>query len=357
MILTVSTNYSCGNQRGMFPGMDRSNTHSIAYDLLDTDLSSVTSLTEFIVAHTVAPLRAAAGLPAPRVGELATALGEVKTEGYLTIMTTKPWTVEESSAIFDESIRALLLFGWLFPESMLSSTWPEVILESPGSAVLTHAWAVIPRSPEAVADLVAGLLGAPTTMDPGYLHRPARNDAALAELEQARQLVLGSLDPMPTQEPVTQVIDIGLDRIGWWPAFAIDRAMRSDVRRRLVWFGTLEPTVEIDDSGEPNLNGPIVAKDRGVFAADVPESITGLVLLDLSEQLRRDRRVGRCGQCGRLMPLNAWQSKRARRGDPVYHADCRDTHRLVYFRQKAHDRYHAGKIVAANEKTRRRVLP
>jgi hypothetical protein len=342
----------------MFLCMDRSNNaHSIAYDLLDTDLSSVTSLTEFVVAHTVAPLRAAAGLPAPRVGELSNVLGEVKTDGYLTIMTTKPWTVAESSAIFDESIRALLLFGWLFPESLLPSVRPEVILENLGSAVLTHAWAVIPRSPEAIADLVAGLLGAPASMSRSYLHRPERNDAALAELEQARQLVAKSLDPVPAREPVTQVVDIGLDRIGWWPAFAIDRVMRSDVRRRLVWFGTLEPTVEIDDSGEPNLTGPIIAKDRGVFAADVPESITGLVLLDLSEQLKRDRRVGRCGHCGRLMPLNAWQSKRARHGDAVYHADCRDAHRLVYFRKKAHDRYYAEKIVDANEKTARRVLP
>jgi hypothetical protein len=347
VILTQSANYSCVNQRGMVLLMDRSNnSHSIAYDLLDTDLSSVTSLTEFVVAHTVAPLRAAAGLPAPRRGELEIGPDGLRTETFVELL-SKPWNVQESSAIFDHSIRALLLFGWLFPESLPTQARPEPTLDSPGSAVLNFAWPVFIHSPEAIEDLVAGLLGAPTSMARTQVHRPERNGTALAELGQARQLVAKSLDPVPTQEPVTQIVDIGLDRIGWWSAFAIDRAIRADVRRRLVWFGTLGPTVEIGEQGEMRLDGPIIARDRGVFAADVPESITGLVLLDLSEQLKRDRRVGRCGECGRLMPLNAWQSKRARNLEPVYHADCHESHRRAYFRKKAADRYRAGKTVDA----------
>jgi hypothetical protein len=319
--------------------MQRPSPRSLAYDLLETDLSSVTSLTQLVVAHTIAPIRAACGLPSPRPGEGTSFGEEVRTEGYITLVLPRPWTIEESSSVFDPIFRALLFFGWLFPESLPSPARPERLLDDPGGAVLSQSWALIPRSYDVIADLVAGLLGAPTMFARTYLHQPGPNATALAELEQARLLVTKSLDPVPMSEPVTQIIDIGLDRIGWWSARAIDHAVRADVHRRLIWFGTLEPTIEIDSEGEPRYNGPLIAHDRGVFAAQVPESLTGLVLLDLTEQLGLDRTVGRCGHCGRLMTISAWQSSRARRGDPIYHTDCRDEHRLIYFRRKAHDRY------------------
>ncbi len=322
--------------------MERRTDRSLAFDLLDTDLTDAASLTELVVAHTIAPVRAIYGLPAPRPGEGTSFLTMERYEGEITIEVHRPFTMEESAAVFDPIARALLLFAWLFPGSVLSHNRVERILAEPGPAVLRGPDQLLLHSHELVAELSAGLLGDITThVDwPGvYPHRPARNDEAMTELARAQALVAAALDPIPNQEPFPQLIDVGLDRISWWRTREIDEVLRSLVHRRLIWFGTLEPTIHFDDDGEPSFGGPMLAMDRGVFPADVPESLLALVLLDLTEQLGHGRGTGRCGQCGRLMVLNARQDGRARRGEPVYHPECRDEHRLTYFRRKSRDRY------------------
>ena len=74
-----------------------------------------------------------------------------------------PWRLDESSRAFDPLVRALLLFAWLFPNSVHLSDRAEAILDSPGSTVLDDAAQLLSRPHEAIADLVAGLFDAPLT--------------------------------------------------------------------------------------------------------------------------------------------------------------------------------------------------
>lgn len=324
---------------------------SLAYDLVDTDLDDPVSLTAFVVAHTVAPARAAWGMPAPRPGEGRSFLFE-RTENMLdrtTVQYMRNWRFEESTRAFDPLIRGLLLFAWLFPESSSPGERADSVLDLPGWSVIDDSMHLMGRPYDAIADLVAGLLGTQSERPAwcgSHGHSPARNDEALAELAKAQRLVEQALDPIP-DEPNTYLIDIGLQRIEWLIARDLDKVVRADVRRRLIWFGSFEPEIITNEDGDPDVGNGIVTFERGVFAADVPETIRGLVLLDLTEQLGHDRGTARCARCGLLMRLTAHQRSRARLRQPVYHAICRETERLVYFRRKSKERYRRRRPEAA----------
>lgn len=317
--------------------MTETTRRSLAFDLLETDLSDFDELSRLVIDHTIAPVRALVGLPAPRRNEGRWFMfSEPRFEDGIEVRELLRADLPRTSACFDVVVRSLLLFGWLFPGNSFLSEAPSFALDAPGSAVLDDYFHLIDRPQEAVENLVAGLLGLP--IQPVEWHgsrpsRPARNDAALSELASVQALLSRAIDPVEDEE-YTTFVDIGLDRMEWLTARDVDRAMREHVQRRLVWFGTMEPIDVLDDG----FHG-ILTYDRGVFAADVPDSLTGLVLLDFSEQLQLDRRVARCGHCRRLMAVNARQAGRARKGQPVYHADCLDAHRLGYYRRKSRDRY------------------
>ncbi|MFN8628855.1 MAG: hypothetical protein U0838_00615 [Chloroflexota bacterium] len=177
-------------------------------------------------------------------------------------------------------------------------------------------------------------------------HRPARNDDALAELAHARQLVARSLDLRPEPEPAVERIEIGLDQMGWWPAHYVDRVLRE---------GGAPPRL----AGPPRARGgPRRRQGAGPHRPDrghgprhvralVPESISGLVLLDLTEQLGPGERGGA------LRPLRAAvRAQRlaaaARQGRTVYHKDCHGEHRAVAIRE-----HHRALRAAAAEAGRR----
>ncbi len=325
-------------------------TRSLAYDLVDTDLEDPVSVTAFVVAHTVAPARAAWGLPAPRSGEGRSFLVEREKErpDGLLVQYMRNWRLEESTRAFDPLVRGLLLFAWLFPQSVFHSERAEGILDHPGWSVLDDSMALMGRPYEAIDHLVAGLLGMASERPfwtGSHAHVPVRNEIALAELLAAQQLVEQALDPV-SDDPDTYLIDIGLHRIAWGVAREIDEIVRSEVRRRLVWFGSFEPEIVINGDGDPDVGDGIISLERGVFAADVPETIRGLVMLDLTEQFGHDHETARCARCGLLMRLTAHQKSRARLRRPVYHPGCRDEQRLVYFRRKSKERYRRSRFGA-----------
>lgn len=312
---------------------------SLAFDLLETDLGDHASLSRLVIDHTIAPVRALVELPAPRPDEGRSFMFEDREfEGEM-LPHLREMDLPKTAASFDTVSRALLLFGWLFPNSAQLSEDARSVLDAPGTAVLDDYWHLTDRSQEAIEDLVSGILGEPTHRLPWYgtrPHRPARNEPAMAELAAARELVSRAISPIP-DEPDTILIDIGLQRMDWWTARDIDKALHEQVHRRLIWFGTMEPLPDAD--GELTPAGGILTLDRGVFAAQVPDTLTGLVLLDLSEQFGRDRKAARCGKCDRLLHVNPRQAGRARKGQAVYHLDCLDEHRLDYFRAKSRERY------------------
>ena len=315
---------------------------SLALDLIDTDLRVPDSLSRLVIDHTIAPLRALCGLSAPRSGEGRAFMFEpAGAIDGIPVESLRPMDLPKSASTFDTVVRSLLLFGWLFPGSALVSEGVDFILDAPGTAAIDDYWHLVDRPAEAIEDLVAGLLGEPTRRLPWHgsrPHTPARNDAALAELDRAKDLVSRALGPVE-DDGSTVLVDLGLDRIDWLLARDIDKVLHEDVRRRLVCYGTFEPVPVRLLNGSIDSDGGILTWDRGVFAAEVPDTLTGLVLLDFSEQLGRDRSAAVCAHCGGLFAVNTRQAGRARQGMPVYHADCRDEHRLGYFRRKSRARY------------------
>lgn len=366
MILTQNQHYAREIHGATVPAMDRRTSHSIAFDLVGTDLADHAQLTKLVVDHTLALLREACGLAAPRPGEdLRDVLGEMTIGDYVTITTYRGWSPRPSPEVFDPVFRALLLFGWLFPDCVAPADRTPQLLQAPGQQVLVGTHWLLMRTYDEVADLVAALLGQPTNpaltgvrrarsgpppAETGAVddviaevvnprHRPARNDEALAELAQVRQVIARSLDMTPEAEPRVERIDMGLDQMGWWPARHIDRVLRTDVQPRLVWFGHLEAEIDIDDAGEPEFTGGIVGTGRGVFRALVPTTLSGLVLLDLTEQLGPGGTAARCAYCGRLFALNPWQCGRHTKGLPVYHKDCHREHHAAAIRAHHRARY------------------
>ena len=193
VIHTLSQAGRSENRRDTVGIMERRTERSLAFDLLDTDLADAASLTELVVAHTITPVRAIYGLPAPRPGEGTSFLtmDRYEGEGDITIEVHRPFTMDESAAVFDPIARALLLFAWLFPTSVLSHNRAERILDEPGPAVL--------RGPDQLLLSLARAHGRARGRPPRrhrdsrfdwpgvFPHRPARNDEAMAELRCGRR--------------------------------------------------------------------------------------------------------------------------------------------------------------------------
>ena len=109
------------------------------------------------------------------------------------------------------------------------------------------------------------------------------NSGALAELAAARTIVEAAFAGGEEWDAKID-LDTGLTHMRWGTWNDIDAVLRSDVRRRLVWVGSVDP-LEPEDT--PDGLGGMFAKDGGVASIDMPESIAGLVMLDLAEALRR----------------------------------------------------------------------
>lgn len=310
--------------------MDQPARRSFALDLHGTDLADHASLTRLVVAHTIAPARAWWSLPAPRPEESRDYLIErvERTPDGAEVHHMRAFGLDESPRSFDSLFRALFLFGRLFPQCVGFAGSVEEMVRHPGMAVLADSHHLTGRSYDAIADLCAGLLGVPFVTPPvqGDFHQRARNDEALAELGEARQLINQAIAPIDDDAHV-QFVDIGLQRLGFASASRLDDVLHRDVHRRLIWFTTFE-VFEPDD-----VSSTTEWFERGVFPADVPETIAGLAALDYSEQLGYGRSLTKCAQCAVLMGVEGRQRYLASKGRSVYHADCYLDHKRAYWRQ------------------------
>jgi hypothetical protein len=326
--------------------MKQQTPQSLAFDLLTTDLTSIDELTNLVIAHTVAPARAAWGLASPATGEGDSFLFEdleATSEG-LPLRSMRPCRLVESQGHFVPVIRSLLLFAWLFPESVSLGSQVPAILDEPGWCFLDDSFGLMGRPYDAMRDMVSALLGEEDVRIDQYTGiwplRPQANPPAMEALARAQELVARAVGPVP-DDPDTYMLDRGLDRMEWWAARDLDKMLRHEVHRRLIRLET--PEVPLDDDSSP------IYLDRGVFAVDLPETLEALVALDLSEQLGQGRSVGLCARCRRPLQLTDRQEGRARRGQPVYHENCWTEQRLVYWRGKARARYERTKTITVQE--------
>lgn len=103
---------------------------------------------------------------------------------------------------------------------------------------------------------------------------------------------------------------------------------------RLVRIVDIEPFFGLEAPVHPDAPDPVtpVVVDRGVFPMLLPETLAGLVVLDLVETLRLDRRTAICALCLRSFAPASQQASLAGRGEPVYHPDCMPEHRRRYMR-------------------------
>ncbi len=298
------------------------------------DLTDPAAVTRIAVDHCLAPARAAWGLPAPVEGERDEAFFfDIGLINGIPARQLRTHHLTVSAAHFDPVLRGLLLFGWLFPGSVLGTDAPVGVVGLPGPAFQSDSQMLAYRTHEEVEYLAAGLLGreAPPPLYHGmYPYRPMADPAILAELA-TMQTVLGQAVGKPEDLGDYRRIDLGLDALDQFAAAELDDILRENVHQRLIWLGSWE---EANPDNESQVLTPsdFITFDRGSFLAPVPESLAGLIALDFAESLRLDRMAGRCARCDRPMLLSAQRAARAKRGKPVFHEDCHREHRLSYFR-------------------------
>src|ERR1035437_9789140 len=200
--------------------MKQQTPRSLAFDLLTTDLTSTDELTDLVIAHTVAPARAAWGLASPAPGELEA------TSNGLAMRSMRPCRLVESQAQFVPVIRGLLLFAWLFPESVSRGSQVPTILDEPGWCFLDDSFGLMGRPYDAMRDMVRALLGEEDVRIGQYTGtwplRPQANPPAMEALTMAQELVARAVGPVPN-DPDTYVLDRGLDRMEWGGARGLDK--------------------------------------------------------------------------------------------------------------------------------------
>jgi hypothetical protein len=326
---------------------------SLALDLAMLDLDDPAAFVGFLASNTIAPARRLYGMPTPRPGETVDLLDEAR-RAFARREPTK-FGFETSSALFDRFMRGHVLFARLLPQATLHGRRFEESLSVPN-------WAYFDESLETahflwpdLVHLVDGLFGraAPGSDHNGLEFRyvPQGNDGGLDELRRAQELVRTALlPPRDPDDPAYRRRRIGLRAMDQSTTFAIDEILRAQVHQRLIWFARVDMAfaigyVDADPDGCPVFvpelaDEPLeITDDHGVFPTVIPETIAGVVALDLVGTFRRERDIGACGECGGWMLLSGQKAARVENGGNVYHDACRDEHRLAYFRRHSKARY------------------
>jgi hypothetical protein len=330
--------------------------HNLALDLATTNVTDHDELVVFLATHVLNPTRSIFHMPTAEPGEEVDRL-DAAVKRYA-MSGESFYGIDVSTALFDHFIGGYVLFACLFPGALRGPEGIETTLS-------VRQWAFFEDSVDIahllwsdLENLVGGLFGGST--EPVYHaglrknYRPSRNNEAVAELWDARELARRALRPVSDQkDPAYRRRSIGLRLLDAETTWDIDTVLRASVHQRLIWFAAQDVVfpiaqTEAGPDGDLLLVSPdepdkplVITDDHGVFATVVPETIGGVVALDLVSTFRRERQVGRCGHCEGWMLLSRAQVARAENGGTVYHADCRDAHRLAYFRQHAKDRYRA----------------
>jgi hypothetical protein len=303
-------------------------TRRLSLDLFVADLRDRDALVALVASHAVAPARALCGMERPRPDE-PEFLGGRLSFGALDFRPAWP-EPSPASAEVAAFLRGFLLMAKLFPGAVDSHFVHENVLRLPGSGVYERAFPLACLRWPDLEVLVDGILGGgpghPGT--PAVLARYRPEPGVLDELEAAQRLIRAALG---APEDFAARVDIGLQTMDQRVAFDLDEILRRDCHMRLVWLSDTEMSFDADDP-DPLEVVPLTV-DRGVFTMTIPESLTGLVVLDFVETLRTDPQTGRCAQCGSPLVVTPQQAARQRKGDPIYHDDCRAEHRLCYVRE------------------------
>lgn len=321
---------TCYGAAASVPVMDAvTSERHLAFDLLETDLDDEQSVAALIARHAVTPAREMFG------GHVALMLGNLQ----------PTWSEDPTAATLEPLLRGLVLFGETFPGALrtldLRHGW---VATNPGAALPARAMALAFLRWDELVLLAASALGRPAELDqpslsirPGWPASPAGLDA----LRSARSIVERALTPPEDSGEMVAREEVGLQAVDTLVADEIDEILRRDARVRLVRVTDVEAVLadeQIDHPDAPDLYEPLTV-ERGVFPMTLPESIAGLVAVDLVEAFRRGRRTGICGLCGRPFLLESQQASLARRGQHVYHPSCFAERRRRYMRD-----YRAGRV-------------
>jgi hypothetical protein len=324
-------------------------TDRLSLDLLATDLDDRADLTGLLARHVIGPARTLFGMVMPSPDErpdtfLATGRVSFGLGSFAPI-----WHQDPSVSVIEPILRGALLAGALFPGANRLVDLGEGFVAAPGNGLINRAMALALLRWDELEWLVGRLSGQsrPPPVDSGSLRPLAGalvSNGTLVELRGLQTLVRRALLP-PDEEidadmPYARV-ETGLESIDATVAGEIDAILRADVRMRLVRLVDIEPAFGLEAPIHPDAPDAVtpVLVDRGVFPMLLPESLAGLVVLDLVETLRLDRKTAICALCKRPFVPASQQASLARRGEPVYHPECMPEHRRRYMRD-----YRAGRV-------------
>jgi hypothetical protein len=337
---------TCYAAAASVPVMDTvTSERHLAFDLLETDLDDEQSVAALIARHAVAPARQMFGMTPPELGET---IESFLLSGRFTLMlgNLQPtWSKDPTAATLEPLLRGLVLFGKTFPGALrtldLSDGW---VATTPGAALPARAMTLAVLRWGELAFLAASVLGRPARLDPPSWSIQSdwlASRAGLDDLRSARSVVERALTPPDDSGEMVAREEVGLQAVDVLVADEIDEILRRDARVRLVRVTDVEAVLadeQIDHPDAPDLYEPLTV-ERGVFPMTLPESIAGLVAVDLVEAFRRGRSTGICGLCGRPFLLESQQVSLARRGQHVYHPSCFAERRRRYMRD-----YRAGRV-------------
>ena len=281
-------------------------TRHVSLDISTADLDEPGALSQIVVDHALAPCRRMWGLPEPAAGD----------DDHIRSLRGQP---DFSPDHLDPVLRGLAVYEFLWPWGIHLA--PGTIAARPAAHFVDTSFDVARQGTDRLTAFIAGLYGEPPTDRQlnWAMVEPWPNPTALAELRRARSLVHDALSG-PEDWDMTVGLDTGLTKMRWEAWNEIDRILRSDVHRRLVWIGSVEPILPDE---MPDGEGRLFAQDGGVYPTDVPETIVGLVALDLVDMLAAtDRQPGLCPACGRAMLMSRADAARSRAGERVVHEDC-----------------------------------
>lgn len=323
---------------------------SLALDLFSAGPLDRAAVTRLVADHAVGPARRAWSLPAPRPGETPV---EVVTQpvrhGHGPGWIGPVPELVVSTALFDPVVAGYVLFRTLFPGATLSYEPIETDLAVPNWIYFEHSRDLAVYRYEDLECLVAGAFGddvsPPHIDDLPSPYRVQPNPAALAELAEAQAMVRRVLDvPRPTEPPLLVREQIGLRHVDEAAAWPLDEILRRDVHQRAVWFARVDVLIPLAgvvtdrDGGAhlvaPDDSDPVLDQvdDHGVYPTQVPETIRGVVALDLVRTFPRQREIAPCAHCALAVVLTPHQAGRVDAGLPVYHPDCRPSARRRWMR-------------------------
>lgn len=296
-----------------------------AADLVLVDIANPDQLATWVARHTIAPARRMLGMPAPSPAE-----GEEAPAA-------PSFSSDDSPAHFGPVISGLLIWSTLFPHVAPTFGELDTLRRNPSIAWQDGGFTLaLWTGYGQVRRQVDGLFGPETTpeeerrrWDVRYHDEPRRNAAALDELRRMQQLLLRLYGDPDEWEDLVVRYETGLRHVDLEAAAELDAILHRDVHRRLVRVGTDEPILP----GEmPDGEGRMLRVDAGVFAASVPETLSGALALDFADGLESHRRVARCAGCKLAVVISNQQAARVAKRQPVYHPECKDEARLAYFR-------------------------